>query len=279
MTKIVLPSVTGANNQSIVNDNFKKIEDALNEGVLWREGGDNSVKGDIDFNGKRLYNLPAPTAPHEPVRLIDLEPSNKAIGGGIPEAPVDGFVYGRKNAEWSRIESSSGGSGGLVGYAQYGPAVALVTNSTLPKEEIAGYEGWRAKPAEGMEEYVNTLNAAGEGFVLDMQGTITIPDGELVSAQTYLNITTGTQENIRGNIIIFLVDADGGILPLAMQPYLINVSPSTLPVSMPFPFHLPYRKVKAAYGEDLKLGYGITVDAEPTTPVDFRIITVMTCLK
>ena len=30
-------------------------------------------------------------------------------GGGIPEAPVDGKQYARKDADWSEVEATSGG--------------------------------------------------------------------------------------------------------------------------------------------------------------------------
>lgn len=281
MSKIVLPSVTGANNQSILNDNFRKIEDALNEGVLWRSpptGEDNSVERDVDFNNKRIYNLPKPIEPHEPVRLIDVQ--NISQGEAIPEAPIDGSLYGRKNAEWSKIESSSGGgSGGLVGYGQYGPVIALVANSNAPTEDLGGYEGWRLKPTEGSEDYVQTLNNASEGFVLHMNGDITIPDGELLASTSYVTLITGSTGLIKGTLVILLITEEGDILPAANQPFYINVSSNSLPYSIPFPMHIPYRKTKEAYGGNLKLGFGIMVGEEPPSATDFRLVTVMTCLK
>ena len=32
-------------------------------------------------------------------------------GGGIPEAPIDGKQYARKDADWSEVEATSGGGG------------------------------------------------------------------------------------------------------------------------------------------------------------------------
>lgn len=68
--KIVLNNVVDSTDVSLINENFQKLEDALNLKVLYRDnpvGTDNSVATDVDFNGKRVYNLPDPTLNSEPV--------------------------------------------------------------------------------------------------------------------------------------------------------------------------------------------------------------------
>lgn len=87
MPKVVLPPVTGGLNISQINDNFAKISDAFDEGVLWRDnpvGEPNTMQNDLDMNGQRIYNLPQPLLPHEPARLIDI-----GTGGGGPVGPVN----------------------------------------------------------------------------------------------------------------------------------------------------------------------------------------------
>lgn len=69
MSKIDLVPVTGAHNVSAINDNFDKLEQALNEKVLYRDNPvrePNQMKSDLDMNGKRIYNLPNPVLDHEP---------------------------------------------------------------------------------------------------------------------------------------------------------------------------------------------------------------------
>lgn len=76
MAKIVLDDIQSGYNLSKVNSNFQKIEDALNENVLFRDNPDdeiNTVEQDIDFNGQRILNLPEPLTSTEPIRKIDLE--------------------------------------------------------------------------------------------------------------------------------------------------------------------------------------------------------------
>lgn len=100
MSKIELPAVTGSNNTSRINDNFQKIEDALNQEVLYRKGyvGEpNEMETDLDMNGKRILNLPDATTLTEPVTLKQL---------GEVESGVDSAL---------RTELASSEGGGLVG--------------------------------------------------------------------------------------------------------------------------------------------------------------------
>lgn len=76
MTKIVLPNATVGNSLNRVNDNFSIIEDALNNGALWRNnpaGEPNEMLNDLDMNGQRIYNLPVPTLDHEAARYKDIK--------------------------------------------------------------------------------------------------------------------------------------------------------------------------------------------------------------
>jgi hypothetical protein len=82
MQKITLNDVKSGFNLSAINDNFDQIENALNNNVLYRDnptGEDNSVITDIDMNGKRIFNLPRPSLPSEPARLIDIEQGVSAV--------------------------------------------------------------------------------------------------------------------------------------------------------------------------------------------------------
>lgn len=62
--KIVLDDVASGYQLSKINANFQKIEDELNNKVLYKlppEGEANALEQDMDVNGKKLYNLPTPT--------------------------------------------------------------------------------------------------------------------------------------------------------------------------------------------------------------------------
>lgn len=58
-----------------VNANFDIIKNELDNKVLYRDNPDgepNQMLSDLDLNGNRLLNLPAPINPTDPVRLVDL---------------------------------------------------------------------------------------------------------------------------------------------------------------------------------------------------------------
>lgn len=63
MTKIVLNLVASPRDAAAINDNFDRLETALNNNVLWRDTSilePNTLEVDIDANGKFIYNLPDP---------------------------------------------------------------------------------------------------------------------------------------------------------------------------------------------------------------------------
>lgn len=60
MSKIVLNDVTNLNALSVINDNFDKLEQELQNKVLYRdnpEGEPNTLENDVDANGNSLYNV------------------------------------------------------------------------------------------------------------------------------------------------------------------------------------------------------------------------------
>ena len=84
MAKISLADILSGFNLTKINDNFKKIQDALNNQVLFRDnptGEDNTLKHDIDMNGKKLYNLAAPTGDSHAARLQDVKNAIAGVGG------------------------------------------------------------------------------------------------------------------------------------------------------------------------------------------------------
>jgi hypothetical protein len=81
MTKVVLQKPTSGFNLAAINDNFIKLEDELNNKILYRnnpEGEPNQLRTDVDVNGVRLYNLREPLSPSEAARLQDV---TNAISG------------------------------------------------------------------------------------------------------------------------------------------------------------------------------------------------------
>ncbi len=75
MSKITLPDITSGYNLSAINSNFQKIEDELNNKVLYRQiqdGEPNAMSENLDMNSNRIINLPDAISESEPVTLRQL---------------------------------------------------------------------------------------------------------------------------------------------------------------------------------------------------------------
>lgn len=74
--KTALTTITNNQNVSAINDNFTKIADALNNGVLWRGNpiGEPNQMGNLqDMDGHSIINLGAPTSDNDAARLKDVK--------------------------------------------------------------------------------------------------------------------------------------------------------------------------------------------------------------
>lgn len=95
MTKLVLDNVVGGFNLNKINSNFQKIEDELQNKVLYRNnpvGEPNGLSADIDANSKRILNLPFPASNNEPVRYGDV--AGILPGGGLLAASNGSSLVG-----------------------------------------------------------------------------------------------------------------------------------------------------------------------------------------
>ncbi len=90
MSKVVLDTISSGYLLTKVNENFDKIETALNDKVLFRNpsGEPNTMDSTLDMNGQKIINLAAPTTPSSPARLQDLT----AAVVGTPNASLVTFT-------------------------------------------------------------------------------------------------------------------------------------------------------------------------------------------
>lgn len=77
MAKVTLLDLTSLENQSeavsLINDNMSRIADVL-ETLLSRDGtAPNAMGDDLNMDGNRILNLPAPTSDNEPARHGELQ--------------------------------------------------------------------------------------------------------------------------------------------------------------------------------------------------------------
>lgn len=94
---IVLNDVVSNNNTSVMNANFQKIEDAINDDLLKREveqGEANEMRTPLDLNSNRAVNLVDGEDPQDAVTLSQAEDLVAAGPGGDTGGQVDSIVAG-----------------------------------------------------------------------------------------------------------------------------------------------------------------------------------------
>ena len=124
MSKIILNDITNLNQISLLNANFDKIEEWIDDKGLSRDnpsGDPNQMEEDLDMNGKRIYNLPEPVSPSEAARLQDVAD----IAAGVVTS-VEG-VPGRT--------TSSGGQTPVIDLDVSGVTPGTYTGATLTIDE------------------------------------------------------------------------------------------------------------------------------------------------
>lgn len=135
--KIILSNVAGAGAVTKINENFQKIEDALNNEVLYRKstGGANAIESDIDLNGKKILNVPAPVGPNDLVRLGDIptvagpqgaKGDKGDTGAQGPAGPKgDTGAQGLQGLQGLQGPAGSGGSGSGIDATDVGFDIVL----------------------------------------------------------------------------------------------------------------------------------------------------------
>lgn len=131
MSKINLTTVTGGFNLSSINRNFEKVQDALNDKVLYRDnpvGEPNQMVSPLDMNGNRIYNLPAPVGDNEAARFIDIKQVIPASEEAVQAAIEAKEAAERAKADADRAAAAAGATeaGNIKIVNSYAEALALV---------------------------------------------------------------------------------------------------------------------------------------------------------
>lgn len=103
----------------------------------------------VKMTAQDIANLAAPTAGVSSVvagsgiSVDNTDPSNPIVsatgGGGIPDAPSDGNLYGRKDGDWEQVPGG-GGSGDVTGPSSSVPdSIAVFDGSTGKVLKDGGY--------------------------------------------------------------------------------------------------------------------------------------------
>ena len=144
MSKVPLEGIkTGYRSNQKLSAQLEEIQEAFDNTVSRDGTQPNEMLADLDMNGQRILNLPAPTSMEEPIRLIDLDSDqiiyiDNGSGGGGGGGDVTPIVQTVVNGDTTHVPSSdavydhvataiadaAGGGGGIaaIPLAQKGAA-------------------------------------------------------------------------------------------------------------------------------------------------------------
>lgn len=117
--KIELDDTLSGRDLSKIQANFQKVENALNDNVLWRdnvEGEPNQMEDLLDMNGQRIINLPVPGSPNDAARLQDV------LNGGVGIVPASVIPF----ASTGSISSTNVQAAIEETYAENASAISLL---------------------------------------------------------------------------------------------------------------------------------------------------------
>lgn len=127
MTKIILSDITSGYNLSAINSNFQKLEDELNNKVLYRQiqdGEPNSMASDLDMNGRSVLNA-------NKISSSTLEV------GGVPVVPKD-LVADPYNGTREALRRSYAEAGYNLVAGSFESGGTLVNSNDALLQELTG---------------------------------------------------------------------------------------------------------------------------------------------
>jgi len=135
MMSIVLNDVVSSNNTSVINSNFTKIEDAINDDLLKREvevGEANEMRTHLDMNSNRVTNVADGSNPQDVATVSQLEDATpvKGVDYFDGEDGADGAT-GPKGDTGDTGATGAAGADGADGVDGEGQVVTIVAGTNI----------------------------------------------------------------------------------------------------------------------------------------------------
>jgi len=148
MSDIQLDEIRSGYNLSKINSNFEKLEEANNNTVLHRDGGNNTMLQDIDLNSNKIINAGAPETDYDLVRGVDVVEIAKKIKGASfvtqteQEVPTVGLFNGARwyiidnNETFSYVIEDGESVGQWVQEGVYGDDKSVILSNTIDLDNV-----------------------------------------------------------------------------------------------------------------------------------------------
>ena len=212
---------------AVINENFQKISDELQNKVLYRNntsGEPNSLSTDLDTNGKRVYNLPAPASASEAARLQDVTDAIASANTAVLTSfsPVGNIVstnvQGAIQEVVSDLAVSSGAS--TVGFISSGTGSTATTVQTKLREMLSAKD-LGANPSPGVDNRMILITAM--NTAVSLSKTLYIPDG-VYECNDWLPIPSGLRMVFAPNAVWKLAVGTGPIGGFLIGGYDISLA-------------------------------------------------------
>ena len=234
--KVVLDDIPSGYNLSRINENFGKIETALNEEVLYRKlltGDPNQMETPLDMNGKRIFNLPPATLDSEPATFKQVKdnpgpPGPRGLDG--PQGPmgpqgVQGPVGPVGDTGPAGIKGDNGSSayqvavdGGFVGTESQW--LASLVGPQGPQGDVGpkGPQGIQGPPGIGDVTLTGTQTLTNKTITGLKETKVAVPINNIdlrlgnLYTKTISGATTLTVSNVppTGTLVTFILDLTNG---------------------------------------------------------------------
>lgn len=186
--KVVLDDIPSGYNLSKINENFGKIETALNEEVLYRNnpiGEPNQMGSDLDMNGKIIYNLPEPTLEHQAARLQDVQNAISGVSTAnlVAYTPTGSISANTVQGAINELDVEKVSTDDLANAADPSKGASLVGGGA---QVVASVDALRAllKTSPSSKAFVTGYYADGDGggglYYLDLTDTTSTDNGSTV---------------------------------------------------------------------------------------------------
>lgn len=202
MSKVELPTITSGYNLSAINNNFQKIEDALNEEVLYRKsyvGEPNEMQTNLDMNGNKILNVITGTGQNDLATrgYVDQEIAEVGVELSTKYDKTGGPVFGAMQMQGNRIT-------GLLPATQssepatYEQLLAMESGSdSLLRQELAASDGVRLV---GSATYAQIRAYTGSATKIDCLGISTPLDK--ASGLFLLDVVDTTSPDNGGTVLV-----------------------------------------------------------------------------
>lgn len=131
---IVLNDVASPNNTSVINTNFQKIEDAINDDLLKREvevGEANEMRTHLDMNSNKLTNLASGTNPQDAATKAQLDAVEAGVSDGADGEDGATGATGEKGDTGDTGATGAAGIDGEDGADGTGQIITIVAGTNV----------------------------------------------------------------------------------------------------------------------------------------------------